>query len=270
MLSRSVTTPNRPGPIPYRRSGLDPFQRSDAQAVEGLGVRGGIETGCGEGFAEPGLGTPPLFPEPGPDHRRSMRGFGEPGGEGVVTLGDGGAAVDLPRHRSRPELPAHPRRECLVLSTVLEPRREMALGEIGCSGGRFDRALGLLDRRGNVVGCCATSTGAQHQGAQQRSDDPTSMTHERCLPRPSTRALQGSVGRTCAFLEANLERQAGDQAERKPAISSSARRRNLRRCGRDRSRTPASIVSTSIVRLSGEASTSTACFTAVPRSQPSR
>ena len=67
--SRSVTTPNRPGPTPYRRLRLDPFQRSDAQAVEGLGVRGGVDTGCGEGIAEPGLRTPPLFPEPGPDHR---------------------------------------------------------------------------------------------------------------------------------------------------------------------------------------------------------
>ena len=52
------------------------------------------------------------------------------------------------------------------------------------------------------------------------------------LPRPSMRALQGRSAERARSLKRDLDRQDGDQAERKPATSSSARRRNFRRCGR--------------------------------------
>ena len=57
---RDEAEPARSDAVPQPR--LDPLQRSDAQAVEGLGVGGGVDARCGEGIAEPCLRISPLFP----------------------------------------------------------------------------------------------------------------------------------------------------------------------------------------------------------------
>ena len=64
--------------------------------------------------------------------------------------------------------------------------------------------------------------------------------------------------------------EGGSSRRGSPTTSASARRRNLRRCSRVRSSTPASIVSGRSCGCPATAMTSTAFFTAVPRSQPSR